>query len=75
MLFLTGCSLKHKMQKNTMISNNDIKASKIYGNQSFRSDNEDGLFLLEDGKIYLKTDGRSFIDIIDIIDDLEGDYV
>lgn len=64
-LFLTGCSLKHKMQKNTMLSDNDIKSSKVYGNQSFRSNKEDGLFLLDDGKIYLKTDGRSIIDIID----------
>lgn len=65
LLLLTGCSLKHKMPDNTMVQPKDLKESKIYGNQSFKSDTEDGLFLLDDGKIYLKTDGRSVIDIID----------
>lgn len=64
-IVFTGCSLKHEMPKNTMVSKKDIKPSKIYGNQKYRSDKEEGLFLLDDGKIYLKTDGRSVIDIID----------
>ncbi|MCT7525476.1 hypothetical protein N5T77_10480 [Aliarcobacter cryaerophilus] len=62
-----GCSLKHEMPSNTMISEKDMEKTKINGNTIYKSDKDEGLFLLDDGKIYVKTDGRSLIDIIDEI--------
>lgn len=60
-----GCTQKHTLNKNPMVTKKDIEGSKIYGNQKFTKDTDEGLFILEDGRIYLKTDGRSIIDIID----------
>lgn len=66
-LLFVGCSMKHEIPSNSMVSEKDMEATKINGNTIYKSDKDEGLFLLEDGKVYLKTDGRSVIDLIDEI--------
>lgn len=65
MFLFVGCSMKHEMPSNTMVSTKDMETTKIDGNKIFKSDKDEGLFLLENGDIYLKTDGRSIIDLLD----------
>ena len=63
----TGCSLKHDIPKNSMLSKQDIKQTKVDGNRSYKTNKDDGFFLFEDGRIYLKAKDRSMTEIIDYL--------
>jgi hypothetical protein len=67
-LFLsTGCSLKHDLPKNSMLTKQDIKQTKVDGNRSYKTNKDDGFFLFDDGRIYLKAKARSMTEIIDYL--------
>lgn len=63
--FIIGCNKKHIIPNNSMLSKEDINHTKIDGNRSFNNNKDEGLFLLDNGMIYLKIKDRSITEIID----------
>lgn len=68
-LFLVGCAPEHQLQYTSVLQNvteNNATASVRKSIQGERgSDTDEGVYVLEDGSVYIKTDGRSITSIID----------
>ena len=62
-----GCNSKHNIPKNSMISKKDIEHTTVDGNRSFKTNKDDGLFIFDDGRIYIKAKARSMTEIIDYL--------
>ena len=67
-LLITGCAQKHTIKPETMMNDkkfDDNLSSRKSIQGHMESDKDEGLYVLKDGSIVVKTDGRSIISIID----------
>jgi type II secretory pathway component GspD/PulD (secretin) len=66
---LTACTPQHQLQSNSLMKqipdNNASQGSRKSIQGEIESDKDEGVYILEDGKIYIKTNGRSLTSIID----------
>ena len=68
-LFLTACTPEHQLQYSSILkqmSENNLTQNSRKSIQGERgSDTDEGVYVLDNGKVYIKTDGRSLTSIID----------